>query len=302
MSEKQEVQRLQIHYYFDDNSHSMNALVRNKAEKDLLEAINRIGEVTENKFVIQSEAYQEGGLVETFLFVFSGLGILKYLAPSINGYILHYLTRDKDLEDLNKQKIREEIKGLKLSNQEKEQVQLLEDKQAMRYVSNYYKKVDAYPKIKSIGFKNLENDVEYTIGKEQFKEFILTDNTTITEDDNSEIEIISPVLKVGRYKWKGKYLGEKIDFSMGDSKFKDDVIHSKHSFSNGITILCQLQISTTYDEFGDEKRKNYSVKKVYGIQPHNENQMRFRPIGVKKKKEDLDAGKVNSLFDKKDLE
>ena len=29
-----EKQKYQIHYYFDDKSHSMNAFVRNKAEKD----------------------------------------------------------------------------------------------------------------------------------------------------------------------------------------------------------------------------------------------------------------------------
>lgn len=38
-------QNFQIHYYFDDNSHSMNAFVRNAMEKDFLNFINEIGNI-----------------------------------------------------------------------------------------------------------------------------------------------------------------------------------------------------------------------------------------------------------------
>lgn len=301
MNSNQEVQKLQIHYYFEDNSHSMNALVRNRAEKDLLDAIQRISEITENEIIVQSEAYAEGGLVETLVFVFSGLGVLKHFAPSINGVIQYHFTRDKELESLTKKKLQEEIKNLELDNFKKEE-DILEDKQTMRYISNFYKKIDAYPKIKSIGFKSLSDNTEYQVDKERFKEFVLHDDKTVIEDDEAEIDIISPVLKEGKYKWKGKYNNEKIDFSMGDSKFKDDVIHSKYSFSNGITILCQLQITITYDEFGDEKRRSHSVKKVYGIKQNSDTHVRLRPSGVRKKKEDFDAEHVKSLFSSDDYE
>ncbi|MBK6957738.1 MAG: hypothetical protein IPH22_04495 [Nitrosomonas sp.] len=64
MLEEDLSQRFQVHYYFDDESHSMNAFVRNRAEKDLLEAVKRVTELLEAPVEIETEAYQQGGLVE----------------------------------------------------------------------------------------------------------------------------------------------------------------------------------------------------------------------------------------------
>lgn len=291
------IQPFRTHYYFDDESHSMNAFVRNRAEKDLLEAIKRVGVITELEFQIETQAYNEGGLIETLIITGSALSVVKFLSPAINGVIQHYFTRDKELDALQKQKLAEEIKNIQLDAQKKEWElqQLFDDKQAQRHISNYYKKIEAYSKVKSIGFKSGDAP-ELIVRREQFKDFILVDDTTVIEDENAEIEIISPVLKEGRYKWKGRYNGEKVDFSMGDSKFKQDVIERKHSFSNGITILANLQITTTYDEFGDEKSKSFSVKKVYGIKPEDDVHWRMRPIGSKKKREVFESEHIKSLF------
>ncbi len=300
MSNSENIQQMQVHYYFDDESHSMNALVRNRAEKDLLEAIKRVGEVAETEFLIETKAYTEGGLIETLVLVgIVGIGTARFFGPAINGVLQHYLTRDKEYNDLKKQKLFQEVKGLELANQQKELElqQLFEDKQTIRHVSNYYKKIEAYPKVKSIGYRHVGDAEEIIVSREQFNDFILVDDTTVIEDDEAEIEIISPVLKEGKYKWRGKYEGEKIDFSMGDSKFKQDVIDRKHTFSNGVTIQACLQITITYDEFGDEKRKSYSVKKVYGIKPEDEQQWRMRPVGMKKKREEFENEHVKSLFE-----
>ena len=59
----------------------MNAFVRNKAEKDFLEAVKRIGELLDSELQIETEAYQEGGLIE--ILAFSGV-ILTFLAL-LNG-------------------------------------------------------------------------------------------------------------------------------------------------------------------------------------------------------------------------
>ncbi|WP_426356867.1 hypothetical protein ACPUVO_10240 [Pseudocolwellia sp. HL-MZ19] len=40
------------------------------------------------------------------------------------------------------------------------------------------------------------------------------------EDDNAQIELISPVLKDGNYKWKGIYKDQIISFYMYDQKYK----------------------------------------------------------------------------------
>jgi hypothetical protein len=300
MSEKI-INKLEIHYYLKNKSHAMNAFVRNKAEKDLLDALRKIGELLDNKLDIETEAYQEGGLVEWLTI---GVPTLHYLSPSINNIITHYFTKDANLEELDK-KIKEETLTniqldslLKVKELEQDIDNKLENKLVQKYVSNFYKRIDDYQKVEKIGFRDIENDTkELIVDRAYFKNFILEDNITIEEDDDAMIEIISPVLKEGRYNWRGKYKDEKIDFSMGDSKFKQEVIEGKHTFLNGSLILCQLQIKTTFDEFGDEKRKNYSVQKVYATQEIKLGELRLRESGRKKQKQQWYDEHCPSLFD-----
>jgi len=299
-------QKLEIHYYFDDeNSHAMNAFVRNKAEKDLLEAIKRVGSILDDENLsIQTEAYQEGGLKEVILVGF--LGTLHYLSPSINNIITHHFTKNTKAENLEIRIKEETLKSLENKN-EKEKIEKdidikLSDKLVARYVSNFYKQIDAYEKVKKIGFRDIEStEKEYIVDRQYFKDFILIDDTTVDEDDDAIIEIISPVLKEGTDRWKGVYNNEKINFSMGDSKFKEEVIDCEYRFGNGFSIECHLQITITFDEFGDEKRRNYSVKKVYGTQEENIGELKLRESGKKKRRNKWDEEHQSVInFDSKD--
>ncbi|MEA1954252.1 MAG: hypothetical protein U9O24_07655 [Campylobacterota bacterium] len=293
-----EKRKFQIHYYFDDDSHSMNAFVRNKAEKDFLDAIRQIGSVIDSELNVETLAYEEGGLKEYILIGF--LGTVGFLAPSINDVITHYVTKDAEDRELDKKIKRETLKSLELDNTKKEQVldeeisSKLDDKQTIRYISNFYTQINNYEKIQKIGFKDIENDnEEYIVERKYFKNFILEDTKDIIEDENAMIEIISPILKEGKFKWKGLYNGDKIDFSMGDYNFKKEVIEGKHTFSNGSFIECRLQITITYDDFGDEKRRNYSVKEIFGIQELSQGTIILTKSGKKKKRNE----RQGSLFD-----
>lgn len=282
------LQKFELHYYLKDNSHSMNAFVRNKAEKDFLEAIKRIGELLDSELKIETEAYQEGGLVE--ILAFSGV-VLTFLSIAINNIIItHYATRNTQLEALDK-KIKEqtlsnlELDGYKKKLEIEEQIdKKLNDKLTQKYISNFYKKIDSYEKVEKIGYRSLENNEdEYIVERKDFKSFILHDDTTISEDDDATIEIISPVLKEGKYNWRGKYKNEKIDFSMADSKFKLEVIEGKHTFLNGSSISYHLEIKIIFDEFGDKKNKNYRVLMVYGTKELDLGELKLREAGKKRK-------------------
>lgn len=297
------INKLEIHYYLNDGSHSMDAFIRNKAEKDLLDALRKIGDVLDSELVIETKAYQEGGLKEFILVGFLGTA-LHYLSPAINDIIVYYATKDATSEELDKKIKEETLKNLQLDNEvkkqelEKEIDKKLENKLVQKFISNFYKKINDYKKVEKIGFKNIEKYSDETIVERQyFKNFILEDNIAIEEDDDAMIEIISPVLKEGKYNWRGKYKGEKVDFSMGDSKFKQEVIEGKHTFGNGSLILCHLQIKTTFNEFGDEKRKNYSVQKVYGTQEVELGELKLRESGKKKKQDKWFNEHCPSLFD-----
>ena len=295
------IQKFELHYYLKDNSHSMNAFVRNKAEKDFLEAVKRIGDLLDSELKIETEAYQEGGLIEILAIV---LPTLHYLSPALNDIITHYATRDTQAETLDK-KIKEvTLQNLELDNQQKtleieEQIEKkLNDKLVQKYISNFYKKIDAYEKVEKIGYRNLENDEdEYIVERKDFKNFILHDDTTMSEDDDAMIEIISPVLKEGKYNWRGRYKNEKIDFSMADSKFKQEVIEGKHKFSNGSLINCHLEIKVTFDEFGDEKSRTYRVLQVFGTQELEIGELKLREAGKKRNQQKWLDEHLKSLFD-----
>ncbi|EFP1461013.1 hypothetical protein HPX07_001675, partial [Campylobacter jejuni] len=204
----------------------------------------------------------EGGLKENIIIYLIGC-ILGYFAPAVNNILTFYLTGQnrlqnadlklKDLEfklkELDLKLKEEELKNKKSQNEYIKKIE--ENHKIYRLLSNFYKKVENYEKIKKIGYQ-INNSNELIIEREQFKSFIIEENkdTEIVED--ADIEIISPVLKEGKYKWKGIYNGEKIDFSMGDSGFKNAVIKQEYNFINGTTINCQLEISRTFDDYGEE--------------------------------------------------
>ncbi len=294
------IQKFELHYYLKDNSHAMNAFVRNKAEKDFLEAVKRIGELLDSELKIETEAYQEGGLVEILAIV---LPTLHYLSPALNDIITHYATRDTQAETLDKKIKEATLQNLELDNQQKtleieEQIEKkLNDKLVQKYISNFYKKIDAYEKVEKIGYRSLEDDVdEYIVERKDFKSFILHDDTTISEDEDAMIEIISPVLKEGKYNWRGRYKNEKIDFSMADSKFKQEVIAGKHKFSNGSLLNCHLEIKITFDDFGDEKGRNYRVLQVFGTQELELGELKLREAGKKRKYQKWVDEHQGSLF------
>lgn len=293
--------KYELHYYLKDNSHSMNAFLRNKAEKDFLEAVKRIGELLDSELQIETEAYQEGGLKEHI--VIGGI-ILGFLSPSINDIITHYATQDTQTEALDKKVKEATLKNLELDSKKKEleiEEQInkkLDDKLTKKYISNFYKRIDSYDKVEKIRYKSIEKDgVEYIVERKDFKSFILHDDITISEDDDAMIEIISPVLKEGKYNWRGRYKNEKIDFSMADSKLKQEVIEGKHKFSNGSLINCHLEIKVTFDEFGDEKSRNYRVLQVFGTQELELGELKLREAGKKRKYQKWLEEHQGSLFD-----
>lgn len=116
-------QNFQIHYYFDDNSHSMNAFVRNAMEKELLNLISEVGKTLNIDMQIDSEVKKEGGLIDTFnLTVVLSVSAI-YFRTSINQIITYYLTDGfyKNKETiLNNALKEEEIKRSKIQTKKEE--------------------------------------------------------------------------------------------------------------------------------------------------------------------------------------
>jgi len=276
--------RLELHYYFDNTSHQIDALLRNKCEAELLSLFIEASEILNIDAQLISEVYQEGGFREFWKFLGNSSTEITLLLLVIQTIVTTIPQFDSENDDLEKELNRLSIEEKKLSIEKlKRELQSGEkngenlDKAArlvdnnlkiIKRKSNFYAQLEKYPQITQVGFVPLTSNWnpainEIYISKSDFRKFILcTNKLRSEEDDNAIIEIVSPVLKEGRYKWKGIYNGTPISFDMQDTAFKDAVLLENIPFQHGSIINCILTIHREIDEIGDIKITGYSVPTV----------------------------------------
>lgn len=275
--------KIELHYIFGDDSHSMDAVLRNSTERELLSIIEQISKELDIPINIESFAYAKGGLKEYFGIVVDKVKNNQFLSGIIAGIIIsvlsHYATKDYEKEALEQEKLQLEIQKLKIELKEEKEDKTKEDIiqnaaflfnndiKIIKHRSNYYKKLNNYPKITKISTLVFDNndkptDLKSEVERKDFENFIIqSDELKPIMDDDAIIEIISPVLKKGRYKWKGVYLknNEPISFYMKDTEFKQHVVSDAIPFQNGSQIRCELEIERKVNEIGEVENHSYSV-------------------------------------------
>lgn len=272
--------KIELHYFFSDESHTMDAVIRNKCEHEFLEIVKHVSTLFNVEFEIESEAYTEGGLREWWsLTIKKNPTLAAILIGVLINVLSNYITTDRELNELQKQELRLSIEKLKQDleeNKEKTPTIHIEnatfiinnDIKVQKHKSNFYKNLDGYRKVikietTALSEENKPIDEPVPVERPDFAKFILTSDEMPSElDDLAVIEIVSPVLTNTNYKWKGIYKGEPIDFSMKDKEFKDSVISDKETFKNGTYIECVLEISRKVSDFGEVKNSGYSVLTV----------------------------------------
>ncbi|MCU8505951.1 hypothetical protein M2F98_20965 [Vibrio vulnificus] len=276
--------KLQMHYYLENGSHSMDAIARNKCESEVLAIVQEIAKVLNTQIVIEAEAWKEGGLRDIWAFTNANAAVISVIV-SIAGIVISRIpTTDPELEQLQKEdlklsilerrinlaKLQKEVEEDKVTQDTVEKVASLVDTnyKVVTRKSNFYKQLNNTPKITKVGINGLDKEGEEAfkeamVQRSAFKRFILHSNSLPVQiEDNAVIEIISPVLRNGRHKWKGIYKGESISFSMNDQDFKRDVLSEQISFTHGAAIKCVLHIHRKLDEVGDVVVTGYSVDTV----------------------------------------
>ena len=195
--------------------------------------------------------------------------------------LLLFDSESSDLEkELNRLSIKEkklQIEKLKKELKEAEPNEELAQKAAnavgsslkvIKRRSNFYANLEKYPQVQKIGFVALNDSYlpvsgEVIVPRSEFSKFVLSTNKLRSEEDeNAVIEIISPVLKEGRYKWKGVYEEKPISFEMQDAAFRDSVLLENLPFQHGTCIECVLVINRELDEVGEVKIIGYAVTTV----------------------------------------
>jgi hypothetical protein len=277
-------EKLELHYYFNDSSHSMNALVRNHCEAEFLAIAIEISKELNLSIQLESEAYREGGLKEIWKAIDNNSVQASLLISVIAIVSSRIPLSDPELDDLQKQnlrlsieekqlrikKLKTELKNEEVSVKTVEKVaEALETNlKIVTRKSNFYKQLNRYNKVDKIGFSALDSNNcpvsdEHTVFRNNFKNFIIhSHNLTPIVVEDALIEIVAPVLKEGRYKWKGVYDNEAISFSMNDKDFNFDVLNEVISFKHGTTIECVLLIHQKLDETGEIQITGHSVSTV----------------------------------------
>ncbi len=282
------IQKFELHYFLDKGSHSIDAIARLDAETELLSIISEISRHFNIDVIVESEALSEGGVRNRWTFVSKEdiTIVLAALSLILQIYAIIPSEKEERLKDL-------QIENLELQNKklEAELAQMGVDEDRVEEVvqkvtdleqtpkvrkrkSNLYSTVNSVEKVTDLGFSILDQDneqifSEIVIPKSFFKRFILQSNLLPDETDESAvIEIVSPVLKEGKAKWRGIYNDESISFNMKDSDFKKDVMMGKETFQHGTLIEAVLVIEKELDQVGEEKITNRSVitvlKKIDG--------------------------------------
>jgi hypothetical protein len=269
----QPANRLELHYFFRDDSHTMNAFVRNECEKELLLIFKEVVTALDLDVDIECEAFKEGGLKEIWKFlgkngvqitlILTIIGLVLSRIPVENKELIKLqienLQFDNELKRQQLKKIKQEVKSDEELTEEvvDKVIEILDkDYKIAWHKSNFYKKLNLYPKVSKLSTQRLNEynqpiEDEKSVERWQFSKFILrSDSFPSNIDEEAVIDIISPVLKKGNFSWKGFYKGEIINFEMSDIDFKNSVLNKEIEFINGTAIKCILHQNRKIDETG----------------------------------------------------
>lgn len=277
--------KLELRYYFNDKSGYMDTLIKHRCEKEVLALIRSLSDLLDVKMTIYSESVEQQ---EGFKEVWAIAGESPRSISIVLNLLMQVFTRpsllvggqpvtDRSLAD--EEKTQKEIallrRNLKLKSPDaqipRELVELLSSMPRFcKCKSNFYEALRGYPKVTRMTFRELNENNRSRSGSrevkcEQFDYFILrSDDLPMIKDSRATIEIISPVLKDSRYRWKGVYNkgGETIDFYMCDDDFKKQMFDDKISFTSGMCIDCVLEIERRLSELGETVNVSYTVRTV----------------------------------------
>ncbi|QJP35424.1 hypothetical protein F0365_13955 [Nonlabens sp. Ci31] len=274
---------LEIHYYFDDKSHSMNANVQNRCEYEVLGIIKEVSRLFAVDITIETEPIANGGLKKWLKVVNKGENksatistavIVAFLTvllttpiAQVTENLIDKIFEDTEFIEGEKEKQKLEIEELK-RNALKDAQEIENNNLIKKKKSNFYETLENYPKVKKVSYTITDDDKETVIEerfvtKQEFKKYILvSDDLEPLEIEEAEIEIISPVLKKGKYKWTGYYKGEPISFYMKSNEFKTLVQNGQIEFKNGSSINCFLNIRKKVNNEGIETIVGYDVLRV----------------------------------------
>ena len=277
--------KLELRYYFNDKSNYMDAMIKHRSEKEVLSLVRTLADMLDIKMTVYCESFaqQEGFreiwtvagensrlisvLLNLFMQVWTRPSLLVGGQPVVDRSVADEEKMQREIA-LLRSNLRKKMPGITVT---RELVELLSaSPRFCKCKSNFYEAVRGYPKVTKFTLRELNENNRSRSGslevkREQFDYYILrSDELPSVKDNKATIEIISPVLKDARYRWKGIYNkgGETIDFYMCDEDFKKDMFDEKIAFKSGMCIDCVLEIQRKMSELGEVVNISYTVETV----------------------------------------
>jgi hypothetical protein len=290
----------------------MDAVVRNRAEGELLALLKEVGVVLGLPVHVETHAYGEGGLVEYLNLIFQNkeqiATVMTLLSPLLGApFYIDKIKQSKQqtaLNELNLQKIKLEIKEKEETAiaRESEQVRgvesknkvleleappsadeiaqaLLTRKRVARRRSNYYEALLVDSKIEAVGFapSHDKSVAELRVPRGNFSLYVIAKaDLEPLVYERIPLEIVSPVLRSGAIKWRGVFDKKVVSFELLDQAFRSEVASQNVQFQNGTTLICDFEVHQREDDIGDVEVAGYAVTKVHEVKTPQTLQQRLK--------------------------
>lgn len=298
-----------VHYHLSGGAHRMDALVRNRAEGELLALLKEVGDVLGLPVHVETHAYGEGGLVEYLNLIFQNkeqiASVMAMLIPLLGAPI--YFDKIKQskqqtaLNELNLKKFKLEIQEKEDAAAEREGKKfveaknevlpleslptadeiahaLLTRKKVARRRSNYYEILLIDSQIDAVGYvpSHKKDAIENMVKRSDFANFVIArSDLEPLVYERMPLEIVSPVLRSGPIKWRGIFEKRVVSFELQDHAFRSEVASQNVQFQNGTTLICDFEVHQREDDTGDIEIAGYAVTKVHDVKsPHAPQQKR----------------------------
>ena len=261
----------QFHYILKASGvHSMDAVVYNECEKQLISSIYYLAELfglDKDSIVVEVLARGEGGVVEWLRINVGEKVLLPVVIAILTIWAEHYFNSGLDTSNETKTNIESAMALKEAGFTFEEAMALVKDNpKLMDFCSKYYKsakKDTALQKIETtLGDEEKMIRFQSSIKAEDFSSHIVEIRKSTNVVRGTTITIASPVLAdVKRLRWHGVYNLNPISFSIEDNSFIDKVHNRQVKFEFGTTIKCDLRIEETQ---AGAKAPNYKyiVEKV----------------------------------------
>lgn len=277
--------RLQFHYYFKDDSHTIDSIIRNECEKEILLIYKEIANTLGLELNLESLPTEEGGFKETWKFLGKNSVQITLMVSVAAIIISRFPVENKELTKLQIENLQldNEIKRKELEKLNLEFIQDDEELDQQKVIdsvelvnknykiswrkSNLYKRLNSYPKVDSVEVVRYEDKEPIgnprKIPKREFSKFILSsDDLPKLETENAIIDVISPAIKRGKFRWKGFYNNEIITFLMDDFQFKSQVLNGDIHFSNKFSLEVEMTQNRKINQDGEIRITNSVVNRV----------------------------------------